>query len=260
MDVTSGVLLTDVAVAGDTYCGIYRFDNVYFRRGGFMVIGDRLIVEDTMAINDYGRLTHYDATTVFESRLDLTVTHLDISETGSINVNARGYLGGWHNNSADSGYTIGNTLGATYRSGGSYGGLGGEYDGMTNDTYGSLDLPVALGSGGSRGYHTANHGGDGGGRIQIAAQTINVEGAISANGGNGGGNQAGSGSGGSILLFTDELYGSGVIQASGGGGEVGGAGGRVAVEYIYWDNAAVIKAMGGIGSNASGQNGSVFMD
>ena len=260
VDVSSGALLTDVAAAGDTYCGIYRFDNVYFRRGGFMVLGDQMIVEDTMAIDEYGRLSHYDATTVFESRLDLTVEHLNISATGSINVNARGYLGGRHNNSDDSGYTIGNTLGATYRSGGSHGGLGGAFDGIPNGIYGSMDLPVDLGSGGSRGYYNSNLGGDGGGRIEVTAQTINVEGMISANGGNGGGGQAGSGSGGSILLFTNELYGSGTIQANGGNSEVGGGGGRVAIHYnTNVMEPSLFRVLGGQGSYSTGGNGTLFL-
>ena len=71
----------------------YRFDNVYFRRGGFLVTGDSLIVGGTMGIDEYGKLTHYDATLDYETLLDLTVRTLEITSTGSIDVDGRGYVG-----------------------------------------------------------------------------------------------------------------------------------------------------------------------
>lgn len=72
VDTASGLVLTDVAATGDAYAGVYRFDNVYFRRGGFLVLGDRLVVTDTLRVDEYGRVTHYDATLHVESRLEMS--------------------------------------------------------------------------------------------------------------------------------------------------------------------------------------------
>ena len=251
--------LTDVTSIGDTYAGVYRFDNVYFRRGGFLVLGDRLIVDETMRIDEYGRLTHYDAGTSWESRLDLDVGLLEITATGSVNVDLRGYLGGNHNGAGGSGRTLGNVDGAAYRSGGSYGGIGGQYDGTTNAIYGSVTTPQALGSGGSKGYYS-EAGGDGGGRVYIEADTLVVDGVISANGGSGGGSQAGSGSGGSLYLVVGELAGAGAIRANGGGGEVGGGGGRIAVHYATFSvDASQLEVLGGQGSSRQGGNGTLCL-
>ena len=260
VDVSEGTVLTDVAISGDTYAGIYRFDNVLFRRGGFLVLGDRLIVSDTLLIDEYGSLTHYDGTLSFESYLDLTVGTLQITDTGSINVDARGYLGGEHGGNDCTGQTEGNADGSTFRSGGSYGGLGAPYDGgIPNPVYGNLTAPADLGSGGGC-YNSSHPGGDGGGRAHIRAQDIVVDGTISANGAAGNAFQSGSGSGGSILVETSSLSGTGTIRANGYGHEVGGGGGRIAV---YYDSMTLdesnFQALGGQGNYSKGGNGSLFL-
>ncbi len=261
VDVSGGTLLTDVALPGDTYAGIYRFDNVFFRRGGFMVLGDRLVVDDTMLIDEYGRLTHYDATMSFESHLDLTVGTLDISSTGSINVDLRGYLGGYRGANDCSGQTVGNTDGASGTAGGSYGGLGGFYGGgVPNSIYGLETDPMELGSGGGC-YNSNRPGGDGGGRVDILAQDVVVNGLISSNGGGGTGYQSGSGSGGAIRIDTSSLSGAGTIRANGYPLEVGGGGGRVAVSYDSLSlPASQIAAEGGAGSYAVGDDGTVHLE
>jgi hypothetical protein len=258
VDTALGPDLTDVAKIGDAYAGVYRFDNVYFRRGGFLVLGERLVVTDTLRVDEYGRVTHYDATRDGESRLDLTVGRLEITATGSINVDERGYLGGGKSGNDCSGQTVGNTDGSTSCSGGSYGGLGGDWAGVPNPTYGSLTAPADLGSGGGCGPY-GRIGGDGGGWVKILAQEILMNGLITANGGIGNGYQAGSGSGGTISITTSSLSGTGIIQANGGGGEVGGGGGRVAVTYHLMSlSDANLRALGGQGGNVSGQQGSVY--
>lgn len=261
VDTSNKMPLTAIAAIGDTYTGVYRFDNVYFRRGGFLVLGDRLEVSDTLRIAEYGRITHYDATSDWESRLDIQAGTLEIDATASINTDVRGYLGGRRPGAGDPGRTLDNADGSTSRSGASYGGLGARIEGTPNSIYGSLTDPAALGSGGSRGYY-GEVGGDGGGWIAIEAGTMLVEGLISANGGTGGGNHAGCGSGGTINLVVGTLSGSGLIRANGGAYQLGGGGGRIAIDYDTLNlDASRIEALGGAGSQLSytGGNGTVFL-
>ena len=259
VDTSGGTVLTDIASAGDTYAGTYRFDNVYFRRGGFMVLGDQMVVTDTLRIDEHGALTHFDATLDSKSHLELTVETLEITDTGSINTNQRGYLGGSRNGNDCTGQTEGNTDGATARSGGSFGGLGASYVGTPNPVYGNLTNPVNLGSGGGC-YDSSRPGGDGGGWIKILANDMHIDGTISANGGAGHSFQAGSGSGGTVNVTTSTLSGTGVIQANGGAHEVGGGGGRIAVYYetLTFDQAN-FQVLGGQGSNSVGGNGTLYL-
>ena len=261
VDVSGGSVLTDVASAGDTYAAVYTFDNVIFRRGGFMVLGDQLVVEDTLTLDEYSRMTHYDATLTFESRMDLVVDQLTIASNSSINVNGRGYLGGRHSpNSSDYGRTLDNAFGSAMRSGGSYGGIGAYYDGSPGDSYGSIVEPQHLGSGGSRGYHSSDRGGDGAGRISIVAKHVEVDGVISSDGEHGSSNQAGDGSGGSIFIQTESLHGSGIIRANGGYDQVAGGGGRIAILYDTMTlEESHLEALGGQGSNVDGGNGTVYL-
>lgn len=229
--------LDTVAAPGDTYAGIYRFDNVFVQNGGFLVMGDRLIVQEDLLVDTYGRLTHFDASSNFESRLEVYAGAVYIAETGSVNVDSRGYLGGGSGaNGENYGLTLGNILGASYRSGGSYGGYGAALEGIPNPVYGDPLYPAALGSGGSRGGYSAI-GGDGGGWVYMEADTVAVDGALSANGGNGGSYTAGSGSGGTIRIVTGDFLGTGAIQAHGGASETGGGGGRIAIDYVTLGNA-----------------------
>ena len=206
-------------------------------------------------------LTHGETDLSAEYYLNIQAWTFTVDDISAVNIDGRGYVGGRQGGSHDSGMTEGNTSGAAYRSGGSHGGLGGAYDGTPNAVYGNMTAPESLGSGGSRGYHTANTGGDGGGRLKIEAINLVSDGLISANGGNGGGNQAGSGSGGSIYIVSSTLSGEGIIQADGGSFEVGGGGGRIAVYYIDLSflDSSLIRALGGSGANAMGGNGTVFL-
>ena len=157
----NGVTFVDVAQIGDTYAGTYRYNNVIFRRGGNLKIGDRLMVNDTITIDEYGMLTHFDADTAFVSQLDLTVDNLYIADSGRIDVTGRGYIGGREYD--ERGRTLDNDPnGSTTGAGGSYGGLGGSYSGaIPNALYGSASYPIDLGSGG--GAYNSYDGGDGGG-------------------------------------------------------------------------------------------------
>ena len=146
-----------------------RFDNVVFRRGAFMVLGDELVVSDTINISERGRLTHYDARLDgFISHLEIKTKNLEIASDSSIDVDGRGYLGGKREGNGCAGQTEDGFSGSTESSGGSFGGKGAIYTGTPNDIYGSVTEPQGNGSGGS--CRGAGHGGDGGGNVPPPAQ------------------------------------------------------------------------------------------
>lgn len=259
VDVSGGTTLTDVAAVGDTYRGVHRFDNVFLRRGGVLVLGDLLIANQHMKVDDYARITHYDATRTYEPFLDLIADYFELGPTGSLDVSARGYLAGRSplNPMSYEGLTLGNVAGSTYRSGGSYGGLGGKLEGTPNSIYGNADQPAALGSGGSGGG-AGNAGGDGGGWIRVRANEALLHGAMHAAGAPGTGWQAGGGSGGTIDVQAPSVHGAGLLAADGGGNEVGGGGGRVRILFdpsLSDISALTLRAAAGPGNWSAGQTG-----
>lgn len=119
-------------------------------------------------------------------------------------------------------------------------------------------MPGSQGGPGSSGYGT-----DGGGVIRIlAAGTLTVNGSITANALGGPVNDAGGGSGGSILVNARTLTGSGEIRAQGGPGEWvdggSGAGGRIAVYRDQSSFNGAITAEGAGGAHP-GANGTVYL-
>lgn len=258
---TTSANLTDVAQVGDTYVGVHQFDNLTLRRGGYVVVGDQLDISGTININDASQLTHYDVSESFFPRLELKANTLNIATNAAINVDGRGYLGGFQpGNPICEGRTAGNSVGSTYRSGGSYGGLGAIYNGgIPNPVYDNANNPADFGSGGSCGSGNTK-GGDGGGWIKINTSTIHLLGTITANGANGSGNLSGSGSGGAINITTNTINGTGNIRANAAAYEVGGGGGRVAVNAVNNGmTAGQFTASAGLGSWASGAAGSVVL-
>jgi len=137
--------------------------------------------------------------------------------------------------------------GTSFRAGGSYGGEGEANYGGTLPTYGDAFEPVDLGSGGNG---SANRGG---GAVKLTADTLQLDGALCADGQDGG-DYTGGGSGGSIWLDVNRLHGAGAIQANGGlhGSSAGdGGGGRVALyfEDISGFNSMVIESKAGSGAD-----------
>jgi hypothetical protein len=124
--------------------------------------------------------------------------------------------------------TAGPGGGADWYIGGSHGGRG---SGGAAPTYGSLMLPVDLGSGG---YGPAGSWSNGGGAIQLEVTgTLTLDGEITADG-QSGGNHNHSAAGGSVLIHTGTLAGSGRITADANDGyHADGGGGRVAVYYAH---------------------------
>ena len=89
-----GVQFATIAGEGKPYRGFYRFGNLSFRRGGNLLIGDRLEVPGTVRIAENGMLSHYAATDSFTSGLYLVVGDLVVESGSRIDLTGRGYRGG----------------------------------------------------------------------------------------------------------------------------------------------------------------------
>ena len=256
-----GIAFAAVAAAGRMYSGFYRYDNLTFRRGGNLLLGDRLEVPGVLTLAEHGLLSHYAATDSFTSGLYLTLGTLNIDSSSRIDVTGRGYRGGNQNVSWDPGKTAGNVAGSQHGSGGSHGGLGSIYDnGVPNTLYDSLTDPIDLGSGG--GNWSTYGSGAGGGRVLITAGNITVDGAIVANGAGSSGSAAGDGSGGTVNITTGSLGGSGAITSNGGGTGTGGGGGRIAIVHsgaltLAPDKITTLGGKGGYGRR--GGIGTIFI-
>lgn len=131
---------------------------------------------------------------------------------------------------------------------GAHGGRGGNADGTfltstASTTYGNFSSPLEFGSGGS-----GQCAGTGGGIVHIEAiMSLENNGIISADGGVST-VSCGGGSGGSILIETDSLLGSGIIRAVGGNGNGmggGGGGGRASVLHRISTYTGLFLAYGG---------------
>jgi hypothetical protein len=152
----------------------------------------------------------------------------------------------------------------TNRVGGSYGGVGAAPSGGATAAYGVFEEALSLGDGG--------HDSRGGGRVHIQAGVARIDGNIHVRGEDGlqdncaFGNRPGGGSGGSIQVEADSLYGIGVIAADGGNGSCsnaggGGGGGRIVLRY---NSAGVTfpstEALGGgAGQTSRGAAGTIYL-
>ncbi|MEO1368273.1 MAG: hypothetical protein AAFX50_13960, partial [Acidobacteriota bacterium] len=248
------VLLESAAGAvqvGDEVRGVHKFDRVHLADGGrldaidpievgelttagavgleaqptvggdFVVGGGaRLEVGQPAAgqrlrVEDGGVLTVGAQTT-----LSLDFADVDVRAGGAITVSGAGYAGGVDGARGESPE---GALGSPQ--GGTHGGNGRGAD-ASSETFGSVKRPRHGGGGaGGQGFRD---GGDGGGVLEIVAQTLTLDGALLANGAAGQDNKAG-GAGGSIYLEATDLVGAGVIEARGAGGDLSGGGGRVAI-------------------------------
>lgn len=73
---------------------------------------------------------------------------------------------------------------------------------------------------------------------------VKIEPKVSLNFGNSGKNNQG-GQGGSIIIISEELNGSGLITADGGEGEVGGNGGSINIQTKRNNFKGTLSAKGG---------------
>lgn len=143
---------------------------------------------------------------------------------------------------------------------GGYGGRGaGALGGNASDSASNPTLP-----GGAGGAPSLTRGG-GALRMNIA-ETLFLDGRISANGANSSSNNAGGGAGGSIWITARNLSGKGAVIANGGAGHLpsggGGGGGRVAVSTTGTETnsfTGIFSARGGAGF-VNGGAGTIYLD
>ncbi|MGE5607820.1 MAG: carboxypeptidase regulatory-like domain-containing protein, partial [Bacillota bacterium] len=195
----------------------------------------------------------------------IQAANVTIEAGSTINADAQGYRGGVDGDGYGPGGGPGNA-------GGTYGSAGGNASWGTAITtpYGNPFTPTEIGSGGG-GYDGlgGGQGGAGGGAIRLTVSgTLQMDGAITANGQSmNTGRGEGGGSGGSIYVTAGTLLGSGRFQADGGssmtGRGGGGSGGRLAVYYTLdggFTGFATSSVQGGTG-NSVGQPGTgAFFD
>jgi hypothetical protein len=215
------------------------------------------IILTNSGVITHSATTATGASTGQEYRLEFTATSLSIDGTSRIDVNGKGYI----HHSSDTA--------ATYR-------VQTNIQNATFPNYGSIFYPNDLGPSGSM-WGSGFLGSAGGGQLKITisngGQLIN-NGSIRANGYGYSSNQGSSGSGGSILINTGSLSGSGTITAHGGNNSSGsspvsGSGGRIAIYYTsasgnFSGSSNIInsvQACGGTNPSAGydGRAGTVFM-
>lgn len=224
---------------------------------GKLIIDSPLTIEKNFIVKAGATVTHSISNL---TGMNLSVGNLLHIEVGaSININEKGLKGGANEQGSANGQTIHESTGeiisgaggGIYAAGGSYGGFGSRgkpsINALPNSPYGFIENPMFPGSGGG-GFNSngVKPGGNGGGLARINADTLLIEGMITANGGSGGrlGGTAvsGGGSGGGLYLDVSTISGNGLIQANGGNGadrgcnlgcklSGSGGGGRIAIYY-----------------------------
>lgn len=197
----------------------YQDQTIIVYNGAILTVtGDHSFAD--VVVLDGGKITHRKTTTTNEFKLHLTASRISIACDGAIDVSSFGYNG----QRTYPNTTVGGTNGQ--HSGGSHGGKGAQHGSdFVAIPYGNLFAPDDSGSGGGCIIS------DGGGVIGIQANSIFVDGSISAQGANGSlcTLDSGGGAGGSIQISTETISGAGNIRAN--VPQFGAGGGRISVRY-----------------------------
>jgi hypothetical protein len=222
--------------------GIYEFANVSLSASSHL----------RMSYNAFYDTTHYAAVPVTLNVSDL----LQIDASSTLESNGQGYSGSYQDGT-DCGN--GNACGGFYGGGGGYGGHGGygfgHELGNGGKSFGLLDHPVSLGSGGG-GTLSWIRGGTGGGAIRLNTNRFVLDGQVAVNGFPGSKSGAGGGSGGSVWITCSSIIGTGSISSNGGNGVYsnahfggGGSGGRIFIDECQgiddFQRSGSIHAFGG---------------
>lgn len=231
-------------------------DVTIFGGAGVLVSGQFLA--DDLTIGSNSLLTGYS-----QVGLQLSASNLTIQAGGVLSANSLGYANGGPGYGGT--YINGNY---NFGAGGGHGGNGGlaeETNAAAGSAYDQIESPIQLGSpgGGSLAGNLPSIGGSGGGVIQLnVSGTVQLDGLITANGGNGSGYAGGGGAGGAIEISAGNWSGAGSITANGGNGASGlgggGGGGRIAVITGADSFTGSLAAFGGSGANFGGA-GTVYV-
>lgn len=213
-------------------------------------------------VTEYLRLTVSELTIKYKGKFymnygEIFSSYAKLDSKGSLSLDRHGHQ-------AENGPGAGQTMlvkGSSIGQGAGHGGQGGRNGG---NPYGSVYRPVEFGSGGGNG---SGIGGEGGGKlVWEVAQSLQLNGLLSARGGDGVSGDAGGGSGGSILIKTTNMSGHGVINVVGGAGSGeggGGSGGRAAIHcrWRYTFGGQFINRGGfGISLNNSAAAGTIYKE
>ncbi|MHB1845757.1 MAG: beta strand repeat-containing protein, partial [Deltaproteobacteria bacterium] len=230
---------------------------------GTLDVNAKLSISGNLTVDSGATVTHDSGATGFNLAVAGT---LAVSSGGAINVTGKGLAAGPNSGFGNQGATLDPTTlqtvaGAGAHNGASHGGLGGYNDGgqvPPNPVYGSSSNPLELGAGGGIG-DCGIVGGYGGGLTLLTAGTLQLDGAIHADGAPpaGGCRNGGGGAGGSVNVTATTFAGSGTITAMGGNsGSGAGGGGRIRVSYGTTTFSGTFSATGGQGG-PSGAPGTV---
>ncbi len=193
----------------------------------------------------------------------IDASNLVVDATSKISADGLGYTSLANGTGGGPG---GGGYGGNGGAGGAYGGNGGYGCSWPTESspYGSALTPLDLGSGGG------GHGVNGGGAVCLLVSGVfTLDGAVTANGVQPGtfNSRWGGGAGGSVLVQTRRLAGTGRLAATGAVGcqqSGGGGGGRITVyseqtDFIYGTNCTVAGG-GGMGHwySTNGQPGSMY--
>lgn len=221
--------------------------------GSTVTVTDLLIVTNTSTLLCEARDREVQVSNVWAGAgVTISATNVTIAADSRLSADGQGYqCPASGTGTGPGGGYVGNGSG-----GGGHGGQGGRtrYLGDGGSTYGSPPLPTDLGSSAGGNWKTSGTSGDGGGSIRLHVPgLLQLDGTVSANGGDGAIAETGGGSGGSLLVTVHELRGGGRFAADGGDAftdKGGGGGGRIAV-YLEddsgFDNPENSTANGGTG-------------
>ncbi|MCP4658595.1 MAG: hypothetical protein GY856_24560, partial [bacterium] len=279
LDDQGRVRLAGAAIAaGDTaaYHGEHHFDLITLRGGGSLDAEDPVRAGEVHLYDQATLPTYLDAdhltvhanSTVRSAgtgELHLTVSGtLTVEGEAALDVSGQGYPGGPLGGQAPEWLGPQDEVAAGKFAGGSHGGVGlaGKYGFVKEpgEPYDSVYQPF-LGGGSGGGYNGDHQGGDGGGVLFLEVGTLELQGAILANGIGHGTYANGGGAGGTIVIAATAISGAGRIEASGGSsrlfsdGNYGGAGGggRVTIDAGQLNPAIRIEVRGGIRYQTQGE-------
>lgn len=192
-------------------------------------------------------------------QIDSAYAHIE--SQGELNMDGVGY---GPEDGPGAGFTINGTTGVGAGHGGYGGGPGPYYGGIP---YNSIYKPLEAGSGGGNGGGT---GGSGGGYLEWnVGDLIEMNGRLTLVGTAGVGGNAGGGSGGSILVYSTNITGHGIMAVNGGNGVGtggGGSGGRVSINCRFrYSYGGEYHNYGGDGTGANvgmhaGASGTTFRE